>query len=250
MSLAAAPVAHAAFPPASLRRFLTVFSGDAAYHARRPLFWIWTLILVLGAWGMSTGTMIIQSGDSSVGGTKAWITSEFAVAKQLSVLTLILYAFCLAIAAGMTIIQDDEWRLGDLLHATSLKPGEYIWGKFAAVLGCTLGVLAIHLLAMVFFFHVVPGDAEKDIRGPFHALNYIRPALVFSVPVIVFLAGVSMAIGEWTRRSILVFVIPLGLMLVDLFFLWSWSPGWLDPRINRVLMLLEPGGSAGLARPG
>ena len=55
----------------SLRRFWTVFAGDVAYHARRPLFWIWALILVLGAWGMSTGSMQIQSGDTTVGGTKA-----------------------------------------------------------------------------------------------------------------------------------------------------------------------------------
>src|SRR5271165_618401 len=242
MSLAAAPAAHPAFAPPGLSRFLTVFSEDATYHARRPLFWIWAFILVLGAWGMSTGTMTIQSGDSSVGGTKAWITSEFAVAKQLSILTLILYAFFLAIAAGMTIIQDAEWRLGDLLHATSLRPGEYVWGKFAAVFCCALAVLAIHLAAMIFFFQVLPGDPEKDIRGPFHALNYLRPALVFSLPTIVFLAGTSFAIGLWTRRAILVFVIPLALLMIDLFFTWSWSPGWLDPRINRALMLIEPGG--------
>ena len=133
---------------------------------RRPLFWIWTMILVLGAWGMSTGTLIIQSGDSSVGGTKAWITSEFAVAKQLSILTLILYAFFLAIAAGMTIIQDAEWRLGDLLHATSLEAQGIRLGQVRG--GCwpaVLGVLAIHLLAMVFFFQVLPGDAEKDIAA-------------------------------------------------------------------------------------
>ena len=104
-------------------------------------------------------------------------------------------------------------------------------------------MLAIHVLAMVFFFHVLPGDAEKDIRGPFHASNYIRPALVFSLPTIVFLAGISLAIGEWTRRPILVFVIPLGLVVTDVFFLGTWSPGWLDPRINRVLMLIEPGGA-------
>ncbi len=104
-------------------------------------------------------------------------------------------------------------------------------------------MLAIHLLAMVFFFQVLPGDAEKDIRGPFHALNYIRPALVFSLPTIVFLAGTSLAIGEWTRRAILVFLIPLALVMVDLFLLWSWSPGWLDPRINRAMMLIEPGGN-------
>ncbi len=242
MNQAAAPARHPAYASSALRRFWTVFSGDASYHARRPLFWIWAFILVLGAWGMSTGTMTIQSGDSSVGGTKAWITSEFAVAKQLSILTVILYAFFVAIAAGMTIIQDSEWRLGDLLHATSLRPWEYVWGKFAAVLACTLGVLAIHVLAMVFYFQVLPGDAEKDIRGPFHALNYIRPALMFSLPIIVFLAGSSLAIGEWTRRPILVFVIPLGLLTIDAFFLWTWSPGWLDPRLNRAMMLVEPGG--------
>ena len=65
---------------------------------------------------------------------------------------------------------------------------------------------------------------------------------MFSLPTIVFLAGTSLAIGEWTRRPILVFVIPLALLMVDVFFLWSWSPGWLDPRINRAMMLIEPGG--------
>ena len=119
--------------------------------------------------------MLIQSGDSSVGGTKAWITSEFSVARQLSTLTMILYAFFLAIVAGMTIIQDDEWRLGDLLHSTPLRPGEYVWGKFTAVLFCTLAVLVIHVSAMAFCFHILPSSVAKDIRGPFHIVNYLRP---------------------------------------------------------------------------
>jgi ABC-type transport system involved in multi-copper enzyme maturation permease subunit len=190
---------------------------------------------------MSTGQMRIQSGDSSVGGTKAWVTSEFAVAKQLAPLTLVFYAFFLAIIPGMTIIQDEEWRLGDLLHATPLKPTEYVWGKFAAVLTCSVGVLAIHLAAMIFFFHLWPSSAQ-GIRGPFHLMNYLRPALVFSLPTIIFLAGTALAIGEWGRRPILVFVIPLGILMVDLFFLWSWAPGWVGPRLNRALMLLDLGG--------
>jgi ABC-2 type transport system permease protein len=57
----------------------------------------------------------------------------------------------------------------------------------------------------------------------------------------VFSGDATLAIGEWTRRSILVFIIPLALMMVDL-FVWSWSPGWLDARINRAMMLIEPGG--------
>ena len=56
---------------------------------------------------------------------------------SLPILTILLYGFFVAVAAGMTIIQDEEWRLGELLHATPLRPREYIWAKFAAVLaGC------------------------------------------------------------------------------------------------------------------
>jgi ABC-type transport system involved in multi-copper enzyme maturation permease subunit len=228
--------------PSGRRRFLAIMRTDLAYHTRRPMFWIWTLTLVLLAWGMSTGQMRIQSGDTSVGGTKAWITSEFAVAKQLAPLTLVFYAFFLAIMSGMSIIQDDEWRLGDLLHSTPLKPAEYVWGKFVAVLCSSVCVLTIHLIAMAFFFHFLPSSAAKEIRGPFQLLNYLRPAIVFCLPTIVLLSGTALAIGEWGRRAILVFVIPLGLLMLDAFFLWSWSPGWLDPRLNRALMLLDPGG--------
>ena len=42
------------------------------------------------------------------------------------------------------------------------------------------------------------------------ALNYLRPALLFSMPTIVFLAGVSFSVGEWTRRPVLVFCLAGG----------------------------------------
>ncbi len=61
-------------------------------------------ILVLFALMMSTGTARIQSGDSGVGGTKAYITSEFAVTQLLAVLSMLVYGFFAAVAAGMTVI--------------------------------------------------------------------------------------------------------------------------------------------------
>ena len=186
--------------------------------------------------------MRIQSGDATVGGTKAFITSEFAVAMQLAVVTMLFYGFFIAVAAGMTVIQDEQWRLGELIHATPLRPGEYIWAKFAAVLAGCLIILGIHLAAMVFFNHVLPNAEAQEIRGPLLALNYLKPALLFSVPTIVFLAGVSFAVGEWTRRPVLVFLLPVAIVLVDGFFLWEWSPSWLDPRINDALMWIDPSG--------
>src|SRR5271170_349969 len=97
-----------------LSRFWTVFRGDLFYHARRPLFWVWAFILIMTALGLSNGQVGISSGDSAVGGTKAHITSEFTVAMHLGIFTTFFYAFFIAVAAGMTLIQDEEWKLGDL----------------------------------------------------------------------------------------------------------------------------------------
>jgi len=140
----------------SPRRFLAVFTHDLAYNLRRPLFWVWVLVLLLLAWTFSTGAAKIMSGDSSVGGTKAHITSEFGIAFQLGILTAITYGFFVAVAAGMAVIHDDECQVSELLHATPLLPGEYVWGKFAAVAASALIVLAVHLAAMIVCNHSLP----------------------------------------------------------------------------------------------
>ncbi|MFH1766369.1 MAG: M1 family aminopeptidase, partial [Gemmatimonadota bacterium] len=46
---------------------------------------------------------------------------------------------------------------------------------------------------------------------------------------------------------ILVFFFPVAFLLGCLFFFWSWSPSWLDPEINRLLMLVDPTGLRWLA---
>jgi hypothetical protein len=226
----------------SLFRFLLVWRQDLAHNLRRPLFWILILLLGFIAWGLSTGNVMIASGDSRTGGTKAWITSEFAAAQMLTLVVLLTYTFFIAVAAGMTIIRDEELKVGELIHATSLRAGEYVWGKFFAVVISFLGVLAFHLLAMMFFNHLLPNAKYTEICGPFAVSHYVRPALILVVPTIVFLAGTSFAVGVFTRRPILVFVFPLMIFVVCGFFLWEWSPTWLDPRINQALMLIEPAG--------
>ena len=72
--------------------------------------------------------------------------------------------------------------------------------------------------------------------------NYLRPALIIALPMLVLISGAAFALGAWTRKAILVFVLPIVLVLAGFFFLWSWSPSWLDLRINRLLMLIDPGG--------
>ncbi len=141
------------------RGFLTLMAMEARFQLTRPMFWMLLLILLLFSWGLSIGNLTIQSGDSTVGGRgQAHITSEFAVAQMLQLLTFLLYSFFVAVAAGMAIPQDDELQVGPLLHSTRLRPKEYVWAKFGAVLALFLVVLTVHLLLTM--FHLLYPEAR------------------------------------------------------------------------------------------
>ena len=224
-------------------RLRTIVRMDMRFHFTRPMFWVLLATLGLVAFGLSSGGLMISSGDSSIGGeSKAWITSEFANGMMFPLVAFLVYSFFIAVAAGMAIPRDDELKVGPVLHATRLTPGEYLWGKFGAVLLLFLVIMTVHLLLTILFNQVIPSASADQIRGPFSLMNYLRPALVLALPFVVFLCGASFAIGERTRNPILVFVTPVALFLVSIFFLWDWSPSWLDPSWNRLLMWIEPSG--------
>lgn len=224
------------------RRFRALFALELRYQIGRPLFWVLVVLIALCSWGLSTGGLRISSGASQVGGTKAWITSQFAVAQLFAMLTPLLYGFFIAVAAGMGVIQDEESKIEPLLHSTPLKPWEYVWGKFTAALAAYAIGLILHAGFAILFNHLLPAGSSAEIRGPLELANYAIPILLFSLPILIFVGGFSFAIGSLTRRPILVFFLPTALLLGCVFFLWEWSPTWLDPRINQVLMLVEPAG--------
>src|SRR5687767_9128043 len=228
----------------SARRLLLVARNELAFNARRPMFYICLAVVGFIVWGLSTGNVqiIIASGDASVGGKKAWITSQFAVSQIYAVSISSFMSFFVAAGAGMSVIRDGELRVGELLHATPLTPGEYISGKYLAILVTALGLMAGLVALMLFFFHIVPNADLAESRGPFEVVNYVRPAIVMAIPMLVFITGIAFALGAWTRKPILVFILPIALVLAGFFFLWTWSPTWLDLRINRLLMLIDPAG--------
>lgn len=225
----------------SLGRLGEVFRVELSFSVRRPLFWMLVLCLGFFAFLLPTGDATISSGNAAVGGTKAWITSEFANAQLIAMLVTILYAFFVSIGAGMTVIRDEELKVGEVLHATPLTAREYVWGKFLAQFATILAVLLIHLTLIVLFNHAVPRPAS-EIIGPFVLSNYVRPALAFAVPTLLFFAGVAFLFGVWTRLAVVVFVAPVAAVLFCGFFLWEWSPSWLTPGWNQVLSMIDPAG--------
>jgi ABC-type transport system involved in multi-copper enzyme maturation permease subunit len=226
----------------SLQRFGAVFGAEFGHAFRRPLFIILGLILALNAFGLSSGSMQISSGDSSVGGTKAWVTSEFAQTQMMTFIVLLYYAFFISIGAGLSLIRDHEEKVDSLLHSTPLTPGEYVWGRFAAFGAAFAVLMAWQVLTTAFFNHVVPNPGAVEIRGPFRLMNYLTPVLTIGIPFLILLAGVSMYLGEKSRSPVLVFLTPLALLLLYGFFLWTWSPSWLGPMANKLIQVFDPTG--------
>ena len=226
----------------SFRRFRELFRLDFFLFLRRPLFWIWLFVVFLLGMAMATGGLTISTGDADVGGTKAHVTSEFSIALVLAAVIPTCYLFFIAVAAGMSIIRTDEQRVSELIHSTPVRPGEWIWAKFSACLAVFLLVLAFHLAMVILFQHGISEAKEQDFIGPFSLRNYLLPALVFAVPMILFTAGATFAIGERTRKPILVYLLPVAFFLVTVFFFWMWRTQGLDARVDRLLMLCDPSG--------
>jgi ABC-type transport system involved in multi-copper enzyme maturation permease subunit len=227
---------------APLRRLAAAFSVEFGPSFRRPLFIVLALVLALTVYGLSSGHMQISSGDSSVGGTKAWITSEFAQTQAMTFLTLLYYAFFVAAAAGLSLLRDRETRVDVLLHSTPMTPGEYVWGRFLAIVASFVVLMLWQAGATAFFNHIVPNANATEIRGPFAAANYLLPLLTIGLPFLVFYGGVSMWVGERTRSAVMVFVVPVATLVACGFFLWTWSPAWLPWDVNRLLQAIEPSG--------
>ncbi|REJ76950.1 MAG: hypothetical protein DWQ36_01980 [Acidobacteria bacterium] len=226
----------------SLRRILAVGRLELSQTLRRPMFWILLLLLTLMSWGLSAGNVTIASGDTAVGGDKAWINSESQMTMFVIVLTFLITAFFASVAAGMAVLRDDEVGASEILHTTPLRPAEYVAGKFAGVTVTFLFALTWQLLTLVVFFQLMPIENAAEVRGDFRLGAYLRPMLFFALPNVLFALGTAFAVGERARRPILVFFLPVALLLVCGFFLWDWSPSWLDPRINDLLMVVDPSG--------
>jgi ABC-2 type transport system permease protein len=128
----------------SIARLRAAFDVEFWHSFRRPLFIALAIFLALTAFGLASGKMSISSGDSTVGGTKAWITSEFAQTQMTTYLVVLYYSFFIAVAAGLSLLKDREARVDVLLHSTPMTAGEYVWGRFLAVFAAFVVVMLFH----------------------------------------------------------------------------------------------------------
>lgn len=226
----------------SLRRLAAVFGLEFRRDIARPLFWIVVVILGLISWGLSTGHAKISAGDSSVGGKKAFITSEFANAQILTSFDFIVLSLFFAALVGLPILRDREERVSAMLHASALRSSEYVFGKWLAVTAVYVLALLAHLAFAMFFNHVATATAAVEALGPFELGNYLRPALLLALPGVLFMSGLCFAVGTLLQRPALVFLLPIAITMACVFWLWDVPANTISAGLNTLLMWTDPSG--------
>lgn len=224
------------------RRLGFVAGLDIKESLGRPLFLIFWAIMALNGGCQSRGNWAFRSIDTSLGSPRSWVDSEFQTAYIYALIGYFIISFFVAVAAGMPLIRDTELKVGDLLHSTSLRPSEYVWGKFLAALAACFVALLVLPLSTGIFSHFLPDSGSPDIYGPFRLMAYVRPLMVFLVPAVIFTAGVAFALGRWTGRPILVFLFPVALYLLCQNYLWGTYPPKISEDLSLVLRYLDPSG--------
>lgn len=172
---------------------------------RRPVSWmLWGLLVLTGIpLSIVAG---IESGDPSVGGELAHLTSVFAQSKTQSTAALVFGAWFLAMSAGLPVIRDFDLGVLEVLRSTPLTEREYVWGKFAGAVGLFLIFWLLYLGMSAGYFHVVrPFELQPRI-GPFSVWNYLFPTLLFALPQVLWLAGVPLLLALLFRRPTVIFV--------------------------------------------
>lgn len=223
-------------------RILEIARLELRFNLRRPLFWFFLITLALFAFGLSTGSVQVNSGDSSVGGKKAFLTSMFANARLVSLVDFMLFGLFLAAVAGMPILRDEEARITDLLKSTPLREREFVFGKFLGIFGVYVMAMLAQVALTILFNHALSGANVSEYIGPLQLSNYLVPQLAFVLPMSLFFAGTTFAVGTLTRRPALVFSLPLVIIVAAAFFVFENATedqaGWL----KAILMYSDPSG--------
>ncbi len=222
-------------------RFIVIAGHELRTQLASPLFWV-----LLGMVALVTATLnpvaMIPSGDAAVAGVRAFVNSRHALAQGFALGSFFAYPFFAALMAGLSVLRDDEARVGDLLHSTPLTAAEYVLGKLAGVTAALGVAFAFHLLLAIGLYQRGAWGGGSAVHGPFHLGHYVIPALVFATPGIWCAAALAFAAGERTRRPMAVYAVPTVLFVLTLTLLWTWTPPGLDPRLDRLLMVLDPTG--------
>lgn len=223
-------------------RFAVIALHEIRTFSRSPLFWIQVVLVTLISLSLNPTAMIPSAEGAASNDADLFVNSRYAIAQFFSLSGFFIYTFFLSILAGLSVIRDDEANISALLNSTPLTSKTYVWGKFSGILAAIGLLLALHIMIHMLNMQFGSIDDPALARGPFNPGNYIIPALLFAAPGMILSAGLSFAVGTWTRKPMAVYAVPTILFIVTIQFFFNTPADGIPDFLNQMLLISDPSG--------
>jgi ABC-2 type transport system permease protein len=197
------------------------------------------MLLLVAATSTLNPVAMIPGGSAPDQPVRAIANSVYALSPTFAMSGFFVYPFFVALMAGLSVLRDDEAGVSELLHSTPLTHAEYLWAKFAGVTAALFIAIMVHVAVVITFRELGIGGVA---RGPFALPAYLIAAGVFVVPGVLWMAGLTFAIGARTKAPMAVYVLPVALFMLEFVLLWNWHPRGIDPVLDALLMIVDPTG--------
>jgi ABC-2 type transport system permease protein len=204
-----------------------IFSNEVIYRLKRPLTWVFALmLLVQGAtYSRSTYNLIVNDG--------VWVNAAGIYYINISGVGFLLFVI-VAIITGTVIYKDIEYRMAGLIYTRPVNEKQYFLKKFAAA----FAINALLSLAYIAGIVLTPwlGVSSNQITGPIPWGQTIQAFLLFMIPNLFLLTGISISLVVLFRNMAASYV---GLFVVMILFLIAESTRESSIYLN-VILLLDP----------
>ncbi len=215
---------------------------------KKPVHIIMFVIFALMSFGFILGGVRINAGSADTGGAKLAINASANLLFADTVLFAIILPFFVAVICGMPILTDFDRRVNRLIFSTPITMTQYAFSRFLGAMSIIVLILLLWVVVQMGLYELWPVNTTENARVAFNPLGYIVPLVLMGLPLVTFVAGISMWLGVRTRQPVLVFALPVVILIGGTFFLWSFQPEWLPLRVDRTMMLVDPTGLRWLLR--
>lgn len=193
--------------------FSEIFLFELRYRLRRPATWIYfglfllmAFLLMLAAGGAFPGGAISFGGNSP--NVKANAPSI------LNWILTILSWFGVLVASallGNPVHRDFEYRTSSLFFTAPITRWGYLGGRFLGSL--VVALLVFSGLALGAWLGTVTPFTEAGKMGPNRLLAYVWPYLVFIVPNLLLVGGITFTLATLTRNILSTYLASVGLLI-------------------------------------
>ena len=221
--------------------FREIYAFEVRGGLRRPypyvyfaILFVLTLLLGMAAAGVFSTTRT----DSLTTVNSASAVARILLGTSSSIFGLMINV--LLISTMATVIQKDyQYNIHPLFFTKPISKPGYFFGRFLG--GMTLAVFILSGQLIGFWLGTLFGMG-KPMMGPFLAMNFIQPFLVFTLPNILFLGVLFFSLTTYTRTTMAAYIVAIVLMVLQL------ASDTITGNIDNKMLaaLLEPTGTQAL----